>query len=327
MIRPAIAADLWALRRRPQRRIFFYTEAMLASSYRPFVVSLRSTLGPIGDDVVTLVLRKQGVRGFLQARKRPHTPELDISYLAGFAGRKTDIPDGDVWFMLVENLLMRAGQARIERVFAAVGQRFEDMAEVLKQQGFQPYAQQQIWMLPEPAIEEGSALVALRRQYRRDAWQIHQLYSRTTPRHVQQAELRQSSSWQLPRPRRRIGWRERGWVLGNDQTLNMHVHALTGPRGHVLRPMFEPELRQQGAAVLRYALSQLSEQRTVFAVIRGYQAELGSALEELGFRLRGSQTLFVKQLAIPQRQSMRVPALLRTEPTLESATTLPPIPN
>ncbi|MBV9791886.1 MAG: hypothetical protein JOZ51_27110 [Chloroflexi bacterium] len=327
MIRPAMAADLWALRRRPQRRIFFYTETMLATSYRPFVVSLRSMLGPIGDDVVTLVLRKSGMRGFIQARKRSHAPEIDISYLAGFAAaRGSGIPDGDVWYSLVENLIERAGHARIERVFASVGHRFEDVIETLKQLGFQPYTTQQIWMLPEPAIQEGSALVALRRQHRRDAWPIHQLYTRVTPRHVQQAELRQSSAWQLPLPRRRLGWRERGWVLGNDQALQMYIHVLTGPRAHVLRPLFEPELRQQAATMLRYALSHMSEPRTVFAVIRGYQSEIGGALEELGFKLRGEQTLFVKHLVVPQRQAVRVPALLRTEPNLEPATTLPRIP-
>lgn len=327
MIRPATAADLWALRRRPQRRIFFYTEAMLASSYRPFLMSVRSLLGPMGDDLVTLVLRDGGLRGFIQARKRSHAPELDISYLAGYISRGNRMPNGDVWFSLAENLLERAGQARIERVFAAVGQRFDDLAEVLKQLGFQPYSQQQIWMLAEPTIEVGSALVALRRQYRRDAWPIHQLYTRITPRHVQQAELRRAESWQLPRPRRRISWRERGWVLGSDQTLDMHVHALTGPRAHVLRPMLEPRERQLAPAMLRYAVSQLSEQRTVFAVIRGYQSEIGGALEELGFKLRGEQTLFVKHLVVPQRQLARVPALLRSDPGLEPVTTFPHIPH
>lgn len=327
MIRPATAADLWALRRRPQRRVFFYNEAMLASSYRPFVVSLRSLLGPLGTDVVTLLLRDGGLRGFLQAHKRAHTPELDISYLAGFAGRSQRLPNGDVWFKLIENLIERAGHARIERVFAAVGQRFDDMTEILKQLGFQPYAQQQIWMLPEPAIEAGSALVALRRQHRRDAWAIHQLYSRITPRHVQQAEMRRAEAWQLPRPKRRLGWRERAWVLGDDQTLIMHVHALTGPRAHVLRCIIDPAERQNAAAMLRYAVNQLGEHRTVFAVIRGYQAELGGPLEELGFKLRGEQTLFAKHLVIPQRQPARVPALLRPEPGLEPVTTLPHVPH
>lgn len=300
---------------------------MLAGSYRPFVVSLRSMLGPLGDDLVTLVLRDGGMRGFVQARKRSHAPEIDISYLAGFLGRGNRMPNGDVWFSLIENLLERAGQARIERVFASVGHRFDDMAEILKQLGFQPYAQQHIWMLPEPAIEAGSALVALRRQYRRDAWPIHQLYTRITPRHVQQAELRRAESWQLPRPNRRLLWRERGWVLGSDQTLQVHTHAITGPRAHVLQPMIEPTERQHATAMLRYAVSQLNEPRTVFAVARGYQSELGHAFEELGFKLRGEQTLFVKHLVVPERQTARIPALLRSEPNLEPAAPFPRIPH
>jgi hypothetical protein len=327
LIRPAIAADLWALRRRPQRRTFFYTEAMLASGYRPFVVSLKSALGPMGDDVVTLVLRNGGTRGYVQARKRAHVPEIDITYLAGFGARRQSIPDGDAWFALVENLIERAGHARIERVFAALGHRFDDMAEILRQLGFQPYAQQHIWMLPEPTVEVGTALVALRRQYRKDAWPIQELYNRVTPRHVQQAELRKSTSWQLPRPRRRIGWRERGWVLGDDQTLRVHIHVSTGSRAHVMRTLLEPSERHDVAAMLRYALSQLSEPRTVFAIVRGYQGELGNALQELGFKERGQQTLFVRHLTVPQRQPARLPVLTPNGPQPESPVAFPQLPN
>jgi hypothetical protein len=201
------------------------------------------------------------------------------------------------------------------------------MIEVLRQLNFQPYAQQQIWMLPEPTIEAGSSMVALRRQHRRDAWPIQQLYTRVAPRHVQLAEQRQSSSWQLPRPRRRIGWRERGWVLSSDQDVDIYVHVMTGPRAHVLQLLIDPAIRHQTAEMLRYSLSQLSEPRTVFAVIRGYQSEVGGALEQIGFKLRAEQTLFVRQLAVSQRQTSRVPSLLRVEQGLESITTLPRIPH
>jgi hypothetical protein len=322
-----MVADLWTLRRTPQRRIFFYTEAMLASGYRPFVVSARSALGPLGNDMVTLLLRNGGTRGYIQALKRAHSPELDLTYLAGFTSRNRSMPDGDVWYTLIENLVERAGHARIERIFASVGQRFDDMAEVLKQLGFQPYTQQQIWVMSEPGVEAGSALLALRRQHRRDAWPIHQLYTRVTPRHVQQAELRQSSTWQLPRPKRRIGWRERAWVLGDDTALKTHIHVITGPRSHVLRTMIDHDLREQSAAVLRYGLSQLTEPRTVFAILRSYQSEIGGALEELGFKLRGEQTLFVKHLTAVQRQAVRVHGLLPNGPTPESITSFPRVPN
>ena len=308
-IRPATAVDLLALRRRPDRRVFFYSEAMLASSYRPLWVSLRSMLGPLGNESVTLVLRSTGVRGFVQARKRSHSPEIDLSYLASLDGHGERMLDGDIWFRLLEGLLERAGEARIERVFASIGPRFDDVGEILRQLSFQPYTQQQIWVLPEPVIEAGSSLLALRQQQRRDVWAIHQLYHRITPRHVQHAEQKQSVSWQLPRPRRGIGWREQAWALGDDQALHMYIHTLTGPRAHVLRPMCDVESRHDAAAMLRFALSRLEEPRMVFAVIRAYHGELASALEEVGFRLRGEQTLFARQLAIPQQQFVTVPTL------------------
>src|SRR3712207_22455 len=163
---------------------------MLAHNYRPFVVSVRSALGPLGNDLLTLVYCDGGVRALLQAHKRPAAPELDLSYLASFASSERPASDGDIWFRLVEHLIERAGHARIERIFAAVNQRSEDVSEVLRQLGFQPYTQQQIWTLPEPSVEPGSSLLALSKQRRRDAWPIQQLYERITPQHVRQAELR-----------------------------------------------------------------------------------------------------------------------------------------
>jgi hypothetical protein len=308
-MKPATVADLVALRRRPHRRVFFPTETMLASSYQPLIVSGRSMLGPLGNEQVTLVLRDNGVRGFVQAHKRPHFPEIDVSYLATFRSRDGTALDGDTTFRMLEGLIERAGHARIERIFATVVPRFDDMAEVLRQLGFQPYTQQHIWMLPEPVIEAGSSLLALRRQYRRDVWAIQELYIRSTPRHVQHAEGGGSERWQLPRPRRTWGWRQQAWVLGDDGTLNMYVHALSGPRAHVLRMLCDPDLRHNAAPMLRYALSRIEEPRTVFAITRAYQAELAGALEEVGFRLRGEQTLFVKQLAIRQPQLVTVPTL------------------
>lgn len=301
--------DLLVLRRRPQRRVFFYHAPLLASGYRPLIVALRSALGPVGSHLVTLVLRNNGTRGMIQARRRVSAHELDLSYLASFSERDEPVLDGDTWYRLIEGLLQRAGQAKIERVFAALGPRFNDVTEVLRQLGFQAYTQHHVWMLPEPVIETGSALLALRRQHRRDAWAIHQLYQQVTPRHVVLAEQKQSNCWNLPRPRRGFSWREQGWVLGNDQALQMHIRALSGSHAHVLRIMYDPAVRSNAAAMVRYALSRIEEPRTVFAVVPAYQSEIGQALEEIGFRLRGEQTLFVKQLAVPYTQLVTVPTL------------------
>ncbi len=316
MIRAASFADLWALRRRPRRRIYFYNDALLASSYHAYLLALRSTLDPTGTsgDQKTLVLRDHGVRGYLQARRRPNATEIDLQYLTALHRRaRPQLGDGDVFYQLIAELLRRSGAHQIERVFGTLGARAADVAEVLRQLGFQPYAQQSVWMLPEPAVEAGTSIVALRRQQRRDSWAIHQLYSSIAPRHVQQAEMRDSSSWQLPMRGPWLRGQERAWVLGDDQALTVYIHVRTGSRGHVLRLMVAPHLRTDAVAMVRYVLSQLHDRRPVFAVLRSYQAELGGALEELGFGERGEQTLYVKQLALLQRQPVFLPALLRGE--------------
>ncbi|HSH79054.1 MAG TPA: hypothetical protein VLA19_11050 [Herpetosiphonaceae bacterium] len=316
MIRPATFADLWGLRRKPARRIFFYSDALLASSFHPFLLALRSMLDPMGasTDQRTLVLRDHGLRGYLQACRRSNKREVDLQFLTAFkrAGREGQ-SDGELFYRLIEDLLKRAGSHKIERVFATVGSRADDVVEVLRQLGFQPYTQQAVWMLPEPALEVGSTIVALRRQQRRDAWAIHQLYSSVSPRHVQQAELRDSTSWETSGTRRLLRGPERAWVLGDDQALTVQLQLRTGTRGHVLQMLVAPHLRTEAAAMVRYVLSQLHDERPVFAVVRSYQSELGQALEELGFVMRGEQTLYAKQLAILQRESVFLPALRRSE--------------
>lgn len=316
MIRAAISADLWALRRKPQRRIFLYTPTMLAASYRAYAHALRGLLGIVNQEHVTLVLRDAGLRGVVQAQRRANRAEVDLLYLNAYTKhRKRLLREGDIWFQLIEDLIRRAGERRIERLFAAVGNRFDDVTEVLRQLGFQPYTQQRLWILPEPTVETGTTMRALRHQRGRDAWAIHQLYCSLAPRHVQQAEMRESTSWQLPR--RRLSHRERGWVLGDDQTLVVQIHVETGGRGHVLRPLIAPHLRDETPALIRFALSQLNERRPVFALIHSYQSELEWALEELGFTLRGEQTLFVKHLAVLKKQPALLPSLRRVDPPLE----------
>ena len=303
---------MWALRRKPSRRIYFYNDALLASTYHPYIQTLRGLLDPIGarSDHLTLVLRDHGLRGFLQAHRRSTETEVDLQFLTAYGHRhQLRMGDGDVFFQLLEALIQRVANHQVQRVFAAVGHRSTDVIEVLRQLGFQPYTQQSIWMLAEPVVEVGSSMVALRRQTRQDAWALHQLYLSLTPRVVQQAELRESSSWEYSPRRRWIQLRERRWVLGDDKELTVHLQLCTGPRGHVLRPMIAPHLGADAAAMVRYMLTQIHEQRPVFAIIRAYESHLRGTLEELGFVERGEQTLFVKQLALMQRQSLFAPTL------------------
>ncbi len=102
-------------------------------------------------------------------------------------------------------------------------------------------------------------------------------------------------------------------MLGDDQELTGYLQLHTGPRGHVLRPMIAPHLAADGAAMVRYMLTQIHEQRPIFAIIRAYESHLRGTLEELGFVERGEQTLFVKQLALMQRQSIFAPPLRQVE--------------
>ncbi|GAC1639785.1 MAG: hypothetical protein NVS4B8_06880 [Herpetosiphon sp.] len=312
MIRSALVADIWALRRKPQRRVFLYTPLMLASSFRVYAHLLRSLPGPLNQKCVTSVLRDGGLRGIMQAQRRSHGQAADIVYMNAYLhGSKRPMSEGDIWYQLGNHLMAQLGEHRFERVYAAIPHRLDDVAEVTRQLGFQPYCQQRLWMLAEPLIESGSTLRAMRPQRSRDAWAVHQLFCSLTPRHVQMAEMRESTDWQLRR--RQLNYRERSWVLGDDQHITAHFRVQSGSRSHVLRFMVAPHLRSEVSVLLRYVLSQLNEPKPVFALVYGFQSEHEAAFEEVGFIQRGEQTLYVKQLALRAVQPARSP-FLRTEP-------------
>lgn len=313
MIRPVSPRDFWSLRRKPYSRLYLYNEVMLARGHNPALYAVRCWLDVRGGSGVTLVYRDGGLRGFVQAWRRPGRPEIDLLYLAALPyGRKNPPPtDPDVWYRLLEQLIAYAGSKGIQRIYAPLASGAPTF-ELLRQLGFQPYTQRQVWVLRNPTVEEGSAMVALRAQARRDAFAIQQLYEAVAPRVVQQAEMRSSSSWHLPIPR--VSWdrvRRKGWVLGREagEGLDITIQAWIGPSNTVLYPLIRPDGRQKAEAALRYSLSQLPENRPVYALVSGYQSELQAPLEGLGFEHIGDQVLMVKNTVVALRSPRLSPVV------------------
>ena len=163
----------------------------------------------------------------------------------------------------------------------------------------------------------------LRRQNRRDTWPIHQLYTRVTPRHVSagRAAPRRELAAAADQTAASAGASAVG-CLARMTGSTYRFTPCTGPRAHVLRPMLDPASREHAPAVLRYAISQLHEPRTVFAVLRGYQSELGErAVPSLAFGNAANKRCLSSRLAIQQRQTAHVPLLRRSPPWSRSIPT------
>ncbi|MFN8568311.1 MAG: hypothetical protein U0Z44_12525 [Kouleothrix sp.] len=242
MIQPVTLGDLWTLRRKPRSQVWLYNEAMLAHPHRQFTFALRCLLEG-GRDGATFVYRERGMRAVAQAVGRSGRPEHDIVMLSAYGGGSGQPTDPDVWFRLIEALCLHAGQYRVQRLYAALSQRHEELREIFRQLGFASYTQQIVLRLEGPDWDQGVTVAPMRAQARRHDWAIHRLYGLTAPHLVQQAEARVARDWQLPITE---GWRRaprRGWVLGTDDSPIAALRLMSGPAAHVFTLLINPTAR------------------------------------------------------------------------------------
>lgn len=309
MIRPATPGDLWTLRRKPRSQVMLYNEATLVSAHHPFWFGLRCLLDGSGRDGATFIYRERGMRAAVQSVGRSGRPEQDIVMMSVYGGGRGHPTDPDVWFRLLEALCVHAGHHRVQRFYAALSQRHEELREVFRQLGFVGYTQQTVLRLEGPDWDQGITLAPMRPQARRDAWAIHKLYGAITPHPVQLAEARLPRAWMPPLTQ---GWRRprrRGWVLGPEDNLTAYLHLTSGPVAHILTLLLQPEAREIIADILRFGLAQVSDALPVYLLLRDYNRELLMPAGDLGFQPIGEQVLLFKQTTVAVRRSILIPAL------------------
>lgn len=322
MIRSVRMSDLWALQRKPRSSVMLYNEDLLAAPYRPRWFTLQRTVQGSSPAGAALVLEDQGVQALVHAMSRRQRLELDIVMLTAYGTSHRAPTDPDLWFRLLETLCVQAGQHHIQRLYAGLSQRHDELREIFRQLGFHCYAQQTVMRLEGPDWDQGTSLAAMRPQTQRDIWSIHQLYGALTPRHVQQAEAREARSWKLPIAQRWHRKQRRAWLLGSNDSLDAYLSLTSGSAAHVMSMLIRPEAREITTSVLRFALGQISDERPVYLLLRDYQSELMLPASDLGFQPIGEQALLVKQTTVTVRRPILAPAL---EPHIEPRAPLPTI--
>ena len=321
MIRSVTPGDLWTLRRKPRSQVWLYNEAMLARPHRQLTFALRCMLDNRRDGS-TLILRERGLRTVAQAVGRSGRPEQDIVMLSAYGGGRGTPTDPDAWFRLIEALCVQAGQGRVQRLYAALSQRHEELRELFRQLGFVGYTQQVVLRLEGPDWDQGVTVAPMRPQARRNDWALHRLYGTVTPHLVQQAEARVARDWQLPITE---GWRRaprRGGVLGDDDNLTAALRLVSGPAAHVFTLLIHPESRDIVTDVLRFGLGHIADTLPVYLLLREYQSELLVPASDLGFQPIGEQALLFKQTTVAVRRPSLLPAL---EPRPEPRGPIPTI--
>jgi hypothetical protein len=216
----------------------------------------------------------------------------------------------ELWEALLEYVIARAGVAHIRRVFAAAHEHGVACAS-LRASGFEAYTRLFIMLgsLPSQPVLQPAGM---RRQERGDVWSIHQLYHRITPRAVQFAEARTSSTWELPRRRMAGHWpaaatEPRAYVL--ETTVGLHAYCQI-TRGHELtlvELMAEPGL----AGAVEFALAALTDagvsaSEHVCFITPAYAGERIAQLEAHGFTLADERLAMIRHTTAPARARARV---------------------
>lgn len=171
--------------------------------------------------------------------------------------------------------------------------------------GFAPYTTETILgarMMPVP-----SGPTRGRRQLSNDVWSIHQLYLGSVPRQVQYAEALTSHHWDIERQ----GWSgttRNGWLVEDGYQAVGYVKVASSHRAHTLEFMMHPDHRNRFPDLIGTVAKDLRSRlaRPTRVIVRNYQHEYLSYLDEIGFTVQLEQELHVKYTTAPVRAPANV---------------------
>ncbi|HET7095051.1 MAG TPA: hypothetical protein VFI22_16285, partial [Thermomicrobiales bacterium] len=229
------------------------------------------------------------VVGFAQFAAMPPDQRWVLLALGGSLGVYDVEP---VWEELLAHAVRNAGLRGVKRLVARIPADLP-VGRVLQRRGWQPFATETIYQARDPRPRDGGG--RLRRQGQVDAWGVHQLYGATTPRAVQEAEALTSQRWDIDAKPRQRGVGAMAWVADEEHDIVAYIGARSRGGTHVLDILIQPERRDLLPALLDEAIARLPHRpQRVLCALRGYQSELGAALEQRGFAPALEQDLLLR---------------------------------
>lgn len=235
--------------------------------------------------------------GMLQCLQQGVDDRWYLQYLSS----QEEVYDGNaVDIALLEYAIGQAGWRGARRIMARSG--YEDpLTGTLRRVGFSAFTHEYVYAIPQAPV--GNTARRARVQERSDVWSIHQLYLQTTPRDVQNAEALTSHVWDIDTE----GRSKRGWFVPGESGAIAYVRVRTNRKHHLIDAMFLPEAFHQVPELFQAVFQVLRNEspRPVFVLVRGYQQELDSLMESLGFTLERDQLVMVRYTTVPVPSSVR----------------------
>lgn len=235
--------------------------------------------------------------GMLQCMQQGVDDRWHLQYLAS----QEEVDDGNaVHIALLEHAIGQAGWRGARRLMARTNTD-SPFAGTLRSVGFTAFAREYVYAMP--SIPQGTTGKRVRTQEKSDVWSIHQLYLQTTPRDVQNAEALTSHFWDVDHE----GRSRRGWFVSSDSGASAYVRVRTNRKLHLLDAMYHVDSLAQMSDLFHAVFHALRNEsaRPVYIQVRGYQQELETLLESMGFGLDTDQLMMVRYTTVPVPTSVR----------------------
>ncbi|MDQ3693163.1 MAG: hypothetical protein M3464_06010 [Chloroflexota bacterium] len=277
--------------------------------------------------------------------RRPAFVARSGDRLVGFAQFQPDGPD-ERWCLLaigtamgvyesapvIEALLEHgarsAGLRGVKRLFAKVPRNYP-IGEAFRRQVWTSFATETIYSA-QPERQPTPEIRLLRPQQPADTWAIHQLSNSTVPKLVQDAEALTSHHWDVkPGKVGRGAIDTSGWLIEDGHLVIGYARITASVRACLIEIIYDHERRDMFAALVDEAIA-IARRRSgarVYCAVRGYQAELATALEDRGFQPMIEQDVTIKyttatvrlpvveavpfQLEVGEKIPQRVPTFLQ----------------
>ncbi|MDQ7030967.1 MAG: hypothetical protein Q9O62_14965 [Ardenticatenia bacterium] len=262
--------------------------------------------------MLTVVLRRQTQRGFVQFHWRSGLPAVDVLFIAPSLENRS----GATW--LWKHLLHKgahvAGRLGAHRIFAHLPADDHAAVEVFRQAGFALYTQDRLYRLEASSLRPVRTPTLWAPQAPEDRWGIERLYHNITPAVVQQAEaLHNGRNGPGRAPTGRWGAMHGGcYVLRRGREVVGYLRLTQGRRGHWLKMVLHPDVGHLRALLLHEAIGLLARwpKRPVFCDVREYEGYLADSLEACGFRHVMTRQLLVRHTTapVPVKEIQHLPA-------------------
>jgi hypothetical protein len=253
--------------------------------------------------------------GYLQARKRPGRPEVEITSLAPALDTARGHPA--IWEKLLSYYNSVAAQQQVARIYVDVPDQPLPV-NTFSHVGFRTYTRQSIWRLARHDLSTYPHPITahIRPQNKADEWALRMLYARTVPQSVQSAE---GTNGPTPTTPPILDWWQVGacssFVLEQRGDVLGCVQIVHGERGYWLQlwaDFYNPD-SYVVHQLLRHSLATIAQRsayQPIYVGVCDYHGSLGALLADYGFAPITDRAKMVKPVMQWVRELTLEPSLI-----------------